>query len=435
LLARALRAPGVRGRCARGRRNISWDARDGRNPNGTTTSATLALLTALAVLAAPASARTPSFGAWTPSDPYHGDTSGARDLQAATGRHVDIVHWYQSWGGGAWISSVQQHAIAAVTREGRTPMLTWEPWSPGAGTAQPAYRLARIADGSFDDYITSWAVGLRAVGAVAYLRPMHEFNADWYPWGGRVNGNSAAQFVQAWRHIVDIFRAAGASNVRFVWSPLNVDVPASNKLESYYPGDAYVDVLAIDGYNWGAGTPQFGGWQTFSQVFRPAYDRLRALGRQPIWIAEVATSTDGGDKTRWIRDMFARASAMRRIKAIVWFNEDKERDWRAAPTPQIAAAFAPVAAAGPDTSRPKLMLSLGRRGRSAVLRWRATNARAVVTWKTYLNGRPISSAGRRAPQVARTRIARPGRYHWTVVGRDGEGAAVVSARRSFRVRR
>ena len=269
------------------------------------------------------------------------------------------------------------------------------------------------------------------------------------PWSGAANGNTPAQFVQAWRHIVHIFRGVGASNVRFVWSPNNIDVPASNPMERFYPGASYVDVLAADGYNWGAGTPQFGGWQSFSKVFRNAYDRLRALGPQPIWIAEVGTSADGGDKAAWIRDMFAQAQTMDRLEAVVWFNENKERDWRAAPTPEIAAAFAPGAAesgagaAGAPGSaarkaKPRLKLTVNRRlraGRKATVRWRATGAARVVRWQAYLNGRRVRTAGRKAPRVARRHIARPGRYRWRVVGRDGRGRAIVSASHAFRVRR
>jgi hypothetical protein len=214
-------------------------------------------------------------------------------------------------------------------------------------------------------------------------------------------------------------------------------------MERYYPGDAYVDVLAVDGYNWGAGTPQFGGWQTFSQVFMPAYHRLRALGPQPIWLAEVGTTADGGDKAAWIRDMFAHARTMDRLAAIVWFNENKERDWRAAPTPEIAAAFAPGAidpspAGGARTATPKLSLTVARTvraGRRASVRWRAINAGSVVRWHAYLNGRDVKSASSRSARVARTRVARPGRYRWMVVGRDARGRKVVSAARSFRVTR
>ena len=400
--------------------------------------AALAVAALLAVLPAAASAQ-PRFGAWTPGDPYNGSTTGAAALEGATGRRVEIVNWYQNWGGGSWISALQPHVLGAVTGGGRTPLLTWEPWEPGGGTTQPRYQLARIAGGDFDTYIATWASALKLLGSQVYLRPMHEMNGNWYPWSGSVNGNTPDQFVQAWRHIVDIFRARGAHNVRFVWSPNNVDVPATNRMESFYPGASYVDVLAVDGYNWGSGTPQHGGWQSFSKVFRGAYDRLKALGPQPIWFAEVATSDDGGDKAAWIRDMFAQAQTMDRLEALVWFNEHKERDWRAAPTAAIAAAFAPGAtAARGGGARPKLTLTGRRRvraGRKATVRWRAAGAPSVARWQTYLNGRRIRSARGSAPRVTHRRIARPGRYRWRVVGRDARGRAVVSANRSFRVTR
>jgi beta-mannanase len=413
----------------------------------------VALLVLLALLAGSASAQSPRFGAWTPNDPFDGNTNGASTLESQTGRRVEIVNWYQNWGGGDWISTVQNHVIGAVTGGGRTPMLTWEPWAPGGGTDQPRYRLSRIADGSFDAYMSTFAVALAATGSPVYLRPMHEFNGDWYPWGGTVNANSPALFVQAWRHMVDVFRRAGADNVRFVWSPNNVDVPSSNRLERYYPGDAYVDVLAVDGYNWGAGKPEFGGWQSFTKVFKPAYDRLRTLGPQPIWLAEIGTSGDGGDKAAWIRDMFAQARKMDRLDAIIWFNENKERDWRAAPTPEIAAAFAPVAVSvatvptptaqnvAPKRSpraAPKLSLTLvrpARAGRRASVRWRASHAGSVTRWHAYLNGSRVRSASRTAARIASRRIAQPGRYRWKIIGRDARGRAVVSAVRNFRVTR
>jgi hypothetical protein len=407
-----------------------------------TACAVATLLALLVLLPAGASARSQQFGAFTPGDPYTG-TSGAAALEAATGRRVDIVNWYQNWGGGNWISSMQSTLIATVLGSGRTPLLTWEPWAPDGGTDQPTYALSRIANGSFDGYISAWAIALKVIGAPVHLRPMHEMNGNWYPWNAGVNGNTPATFVQAWRRIVDIFRDRGAGNVRFVWSPNNIDVPAANRMESFYPGDGYVDVLAVDGYNWGAGTPEFGGWQSFSKVFMNAYDRLRALGPQPIWIAEVATSDDGGDKAAWVRDMFARAATMDRLEALVWFNENKERDWRAAPTPEVAAAFAPGAAAGAADAgaaavarRPRLTLMVARRaraGRKATVRWRATGAARVTRWLTYLNGSRVRTVSHKAPRIAQRYVGRPGRYRWKVVGRDGQGHTVVSASRAFRV--
>jgi len=238
----------------------------------------------------------------------------------------------------------------AVKDSGRIPLVTWEPLDPNNwGSNQPNYSLARIAGGAFDAYIARWADDLRNVGTPVYLRPMHEMNGNWYPWGMSVNGNSAQLFRDAWRRMHDIFTAHGATNVRWVWSPLNIDVPGTpgNRLEDLYPGQQYVDVLATGGYNWGSEKPEFGGWQSFSTIFTGIYNRLKALGPQPIWITEVASDYRGGDKAAWVRDMFSTAAGMDRLQAIVWFNEDKERDWRAAPNAEVAAAFN----AGPTSLR------------------------------------------------------------------------------------
>ena len=240
-----------------------------------------------AVAGAPASRLL--FGAYSPVDPDNRRTDTIAALEGATARPVDIVHWYQPWGSRDWIVSVQRELLDAVIRTGRTPLITWEPWDPRNNTPhQPAFSLARVAGGAYDAYIAQWADKLRDVGRPIYLRPMHEMNGSWYPWAGGLNANSPERYVAAWRHIVDIFRARGAGNVRFVWSPNHLDV-LGNHMESFYPDAGYVDVLAVDGYNWGAAMPQNGGWQTFREVFQNAYDRLAKLGPKPIWITEVGS--------------------------------------------------------------------------------------------------------------------------------------------------
>jgi len=300
-----------------------------------------ALCLVLLLAAAPASAAPPSpllFGAHTDGAVYDGGVRRIDALQRRLQRRVGIVNWYQNWSGrpgSDWISSLHPELVQAVTDSGRRPLLTWEPWDPAAGVGQPRYRLARIARGDFDAYAAAWARGLRDLETPVYLRPMHEMNGDWYPWGGTVNGNTAKAYRAAWRHLHDVFEREGATNVRWVWCPLNADAPATraNAMERYYPGARYVDVLALDGYNWGSEHPEYGGWQSFRSVFKDAYRRLKALGDQPIWIAEVGSSDEGGDKARWVRGMFATAARWRRLKAIVWFDLDKEEDWRATSVP------------------------------------------------------------------------------------------------------
>jgi hypothetical protein len=277
-------------------------------------------------------------GTYAPPSPEQG-MEAAEELERRLGTRVGIISWYQHWDG--WGPEFNPEWVDNVVRSGRVPLVTWEPWSPGS-TEQPAFALARIAGGSYDGYVRSWAKAIREYGKVVYLRPMHEMNGNWYPWGGTVNGNSPREYVAAWRRIWGIFEDAGTTNVRWVWSPNAEDVPASraNAFERYYPGDRYVDVLALDGYNWGAEFPQHGGWRSFEEIFASPYRRIAALGRQPIWIAETASAPEGGDKAAWVRRMFAAVKKYPRLAAIVWFHADKERDWRATSPPGVEAAFA-----------------------------------------------------------------------------------------------
>jgi hypothetical protein len=277
------------------------------------------------------------FGVHSPPAPENG-IEPIDALERELGRRISIVMWYQHWDG--WGPELVPEWVEAAGSGGRAPLLTWEPWRP-PGVAQPRFRLSRIAAGDFDEYVLRWARRLRSIGMTVYLRPMHEMNGNWYPWSGAGHGNSPADYRRAWRHLHDLFTRAGASNVRWVWSPNAEDVPTSreNRLENYYPGDDHVDVLALDGYNWGADLPAYGGWSTFEEIFARAYERVARLAPQPIWIAETASDSVGGDKAQWVRDMFATAARMPRLEAIVWFNVNKERDWRATVPPGTAAAF------------------------------------------------------------------------------------------------
>jgi Glycosyl hydrolase family 26 len=284
----------------------------------------------LPILATPAASATPTpivarvaLGAHVPPSPYVGMQAFTR-LEGLTG-HLDIVALFQQWQGST--AGFHREWLDNARSGGHDVLLTWEPWDATRGVGQPRFSLAAIAHGAFDGYLRTWAQKLASYRHRVYLRPMHEMNGNWYPWAGGVNGNTPADYVAAWRHTHSIFAKAGAANVRWVWSPNAENVPATNAFEHYYPGAAYVDVLAMDGYNWGAQFPQYGGWRSFASIFAAPYARLARLGSQPIWVAETASSSVGGDKASWVRHMLL-SVGFPRLRAIVWFDVDKEQDWR-----------------------------------------------------------------------------------------------------------
>lgn len=119
-------------------------------------------------------------------------------------------------------------------------------------------------------------------GGQVFIRLMHEFNGNWAPYcpgnSAQPSTCSASDFVNAWKHIVNVFAAQGATNARWVWAPNVVGSKAANGTHSgwvngsgttalCYPGDAYVDYVGLDGYN-----KSVPNWTTFTNVFQTSYN-------------------------------------------------------------------------------------------------------------------------------------------------------------------
>lgn len=274
---------------------------------------------------APAPAPTTDFfvGAYVPGAPS--SLSPVTDLQSKLGSKLAVVNYFQSTSQGFTASQA-----ANAAKNGSIPLITLEFWDYTKGVNQPAYSLKSISGGSWDSYLRTYARNAKAFGGTIWLRPLHEMNGNWYPWCGTVNGNSPADFVPAWKRIRQIFTEEGATNVKFVWSVNNDSVPSTtaNAISAYWPGDAYVDYVAIDGYNFGTGD-SWSTWRSFSSVFGTSYSAVTKLTSKPLVITEMGCSTTGGDKTAWITDMFrVLPTSFPRVKGVVWFNANKERDWR-----------------------------------------------------------------------------------------------------------
>lgn len=272
------------------------------------------------------------WGVATQSGPWDGLASLSA-FESNAGKRVGLYSWYESFQDADFPTT----AATNVANHGAVPMITWEPWDPANGTAnQPSYSLAQIAGGAYDAYISRWAGEIKAWGRPLRLRFAHEMNGNWYPWSSGVNGNTASQYVAAWRHVHDLFAAAGTTNVTWLWTPNVVDGMAP--IAPLYPGDAYVDWVGVDGYNWGT-TQSWSAWQSFSQVFGSSLSALRQLTARPIVIGETASTETGGSKAAWISDFFSQLKANADIKAFIWFDLSKETDWRIESSAAAQQAF------------------------------------------------------------------------------------------------
>jgi membrane-bound metal-dependent hydrolase YbcI (DUF457 family) len=286
------------------------------------------------------------------------DDPGQLDRYAAqTGHRPAIVGAYKRWD----VRPFHPPELREIAARGAIPMISWEPWDSN----DRGFRLNAIARGRHDDYVRRSAREAKQWGGPILLRFGQEMNGSWATWQRGIDGTTGPRFVAAWRHLVRVFRQVGADNVRWVWCPYvdNGGLPFMR----FYPGERWLDWVALDGFNWGA--PK--AWQSFSDVFDRSYRKLASLTSKPIMIAEVGSGEAGGSKARWLRRALGRQlPRLKRVRAVVWFSATDRADFRVDSSPPALAAFrrqinAPLysgklPADGPR-SRARLYLSAHRR--------------------------------------------------------------------------
>ncbi|HEY1768931.1 MAG TPA: glycosyl hydrolase [Chthoniobacterales bacterium] len=196
------------------------------------------------------------------------------------------------------------------------------------------FSLTNIAAGLFDGDLKRWATAAKNFGTPILIEWGTEPNGDWFAWNGKWNGRreGPARYVAAYRHIVDVMRVAGATNLQWVWHVNWDDQPETkwNRLENYFPGENYCAWMALSAY--GALTPRSREEvESFRAEVDHAYPRLTSLAPgKPILIAEFGFDIHyrGGMAASWARaalqDIFS--GRWPAVVGFCWWNESWEND-------------------------------------------------------------------------------------------------------------
>lgn len=209
------------------------------------------------------------------------------------------------------------HILESVWRAEATPVANLEIFTSSA----------RIAAGELDASIIEWAAGVQAwlaqgEGRSLLIAPLAEMNGDWVPWG-----MDPTTYPDAFRRIVTIFRDMGMdeTQVRWIWAPNSISTwPLA--MTSFWPGSDYVDLVGFSAYNLG-GEPD--DWVSVSDSLHLASQVLRTVARdKPFLITQIGSGQEGGEQDQWIVDMVEFIDDDPNMVGFVYFNFDKEADWR-----------------------------------------------------------------------------------------------------------
>jgi beta-mannanase len=253
-------------------------------------------------------------------------------LESEVGRTLDIVNHFYTYNQAVG-STGEVQDIAA----GRIPMITW-----GATSTRS------INNGSQDAYIRQQANRIKALGGTVFLRYFHEPEGDYR--GTMVQ--SAAAYITAWKRAQNIFRTAGVTNVVWVWctTAYSFRVTPTRDPRTFYPGDAFVDWIGADGYNFAPGKPG-AKWNSFTTVFSRWYS-WAAQRPKPLMAAEYGVMEDTSQPTRkagWYNDMRAAVkTTFPLLQAVIaWSTENTKEgnvyDWNVDSSPNSLDAWSAMA--------------------------------------------------------------------------------------------
>ncbi len=186
--------------------------------------------------------------------------------------------------------------------------------------------LKDVRDGAYDSKLADLIGDIKDDGREISVRPLHEFNGDWDSWDVFYPGNNPEDFIPAWKHVVKIFRERQAPvKMQLNYNRLNgfdkrKRVNDTTPFVELYPGDDWVDMVVITSYNRAYTDPFHQYWRDFNDEFDGAYNQVLAMTDKPIGIAEMGTTSYGGDKPKWILDAFIYIKhKYTKVVQVTWF--------------------------------------------------------------------------------------------------------------------
>lgn len=187
---------------------------------------------------------------------------------------------------------------------------------------QPVKGLDKVKD---DAYLRSFARTIGNSGVPVFLRFANEMNGAWVKWNG-----DPKKYIEKFRLVAKVFREEAKDNVAMVWAP---GANPTYTIESYYPGDAYVDWVGVSLYSIFDPSldPLKQGEDRSSHLNKFDYIYQLYADRKPVFISEGGVSymypEKRQDKTKWavykMQEFYASLPMVYpKVKGVFWFDSN-----------------------------------------------------------------------------------------------------------------
>jgi len=310
---------------------------------------------------------------------FPGGSSGMEDditpaqvlsYEQAAGKRVAWVSFSHNWYQGTAFPKVTAQWIHEM---GAVPYIRLMLREEEEGTPN-RFSLEAVLAGQLDTDIERWGREAAKFPGPLMVEFGTECNGEWFPWNGLHHGagtldgfgdpakpDGPERFAAAYRHIVDLIRGQRARSITWVFHVNAGDWPeaAWNGFENYYPGDGYVDWVAVSAY--GPQEPTEDEYETFRKQMDGAYPRLERMAPgKPVIVAEFGCTAGCPviSPERWAGDALRDILGGRwsRVIGFSWWDEQWENDddpahnsdMKIENTPALAAVFKEKLAAAGD---------------------------------------------------------------------------------------
>ncbi len=266
--------------------------------------------------------------------------AGVKAVEEAVGRSFDFVYRYHDID-----STIPDAAERALVSEGK--MLHIAIAARDFGDSDQQITWAKVAAGDYDKSLRAQALGIASLKVPIFVTFQQEANQK-----RKVGTLGTTQdFIAAWRHLHDLYAAAGVHNAVWVWvmtgKETNLDSAAK-----MWPGNDYVDWISWNVYNQsGCMSDQTTTkkYVSFEDAMRVFYEFVQERGpsigmdvNKPKMISEAGSAKYPDDMAltaKWYSQIPEVLQKYPSVKAIgLWSSVDGTCDYRIDQVPQVASA-------------------------------------------------------------------------------------------------